>query len=171
MKSAAAIAFDYRPSRWVAAAIASVTLLALAAIAVSGIPLALKIALASAASAYAAWSLRGFLRVNTRRIAWQQGGHWRIADIDGSEHVAELESGIVRGGWIVLRLRRADGRRIAIVLGPDNSDTDVRRRLRVQLTRVHDAQKTRPTCREPGPKTRPCPVAPLECSLRIDIPR
>jgi toxin CptA len=141
MKSAAAIAFDYRPSHWLAGAILFVSVLALIAIAVSGIPLALKLALACAACAYAALSLLRFLREGIRRAVWHQAGHWRMADRDGNEHVAELESGIVRGAWIVLRLRRTDGRRIALMFGPDNSDADIRRRLRVQLARVSDTKK------------------------------
>jgi len=141
MKSAAAIAFDYRPSRWVAVALVFVNVLALIAIAVSGIAWTVKLALACAACAYTAWSLPRFLGVRIRRAAWHQGGHWRIADSDGDEHVAELESGIVRGGWIVLRLHRSDGQYVVLLLGPDNSDADTRRRLRVQLARVSDTKK------------------------------
>ena len=142
MKSAAAIAFDYRPSRWLAAAIVLVDVFALVAVAASGIPWAFKLALACAACAYTAWSVRRFLRAGIRRAAWHEGGHWRVADGDGTEHVAELESGIVRGGWIVLRLRRTDGQRVALVLGPDNSNADTHRRLRVQLARVSDTKKS-----------------------------
>jgi toxin CptA len=142
MKSAAAIAFDYRSSRWLATALVLVNVLALIAIVLSGIPLALKFVLAFGACAYAAWSLHRFLRGRIRRAAWHQGGHWRIAESDGSEHVAELERSTARGGWIVLRLRRTDGRRVALVLGPDNSDADTRRRLRVQLAHVIDTKKS-----------------------------
>jgi len=137
MKSAAAIAFDYRPSRWIAVAIVLIAMLAVLAVALSGVALAWKVALACVACAYAAWSLDRFLRANNiRRAAWQQGGHWRLAEADGREHVAELERGTVRGGWIVLRLRRADKRRETLVLGADNSDADTRRRLRVALARA-----------------------------------
>lgn len=140
MKSAAAIAFDYRPSRWVAFAIVLVSALALLAVAASGIPWPFKLALACVACAYTAWSLRRFLGAGVRRAAWHEGGHWRIADGDGTEHVAELESGVVRSGWIVLRLRRTDGRCIALVLGPDNRDADTHRRLRVKLARANDTK-------------------------------
>ena len=137
MKSAAAIAFDYRQSRWIAVAVVLIAMLAGLAVALSEVSLVSKVALACAAGAYAAWSLDRFLRTNNiRRAAWQQGGHWRLAEADGSEHVAELEHGSVRGGWIVLRLRRADKRRETLVLGPDNSDADTRRRLRVALARA-----------------------------------
>lgn len=118
-------------------AIVLIAVLAELAVALSGVSLASKVALACAACTYAAWSLDRFLRANhIRRAAWQQGGHWRLVEADGSEHVAELEHGTVRGGWIVLRLRRADKRRETLVLGPDNSDTNTRRRLRVALARA-----------------------------------
>ena len=142
MKSAAAIAFDYRPSRWIAVAIVLIAMLAVLAVALSGVALAWKVALACVACAYAAWSLDRFLRANNiRRAAWQQAGHWRVVDTNGNEFVAELDSGIVRGAWIVLRLRRTDGRRVTMILGPDNSDVDTRRRLRIQLARVGEAKK------------------------------
>jgi len=41
----------------------------------------------------------------------------------------------VRANWITLNLRRTDGARVTLVLAPDNSDADVRRRLRVRLAR------------------------------------
>jgi toxin CptA len=139
MKSAPAIAFDYRPSRWLVAAVAAVTLAASIAILQSGLPLALRLALLAAAVAYATYSLRRFRRQAPRRLAWHAAGHWRVADADGGEHTAELARAVVRGGWIVLGLRRQDGRRLRVILAPDNSDADTRRRLRVRLARGDDA--------------------------------
>jgi len=135
MKSAPAIAFDYRPSRWLAAAIVLIMLLVIVAIAASGTPLWLKPVLACSACAYGVYALRAFLRGPMRHALWYEAGHWRLADHRGNEQVAELQSGIVRGAWIVLRLRRSDSAHVAIILGPDNSDADTRRRLRVRLAR------------------------------------
>jgi len=136
MKSAPAIAFDYAPSRALSAAIVGMTLLALAALALSGVPLWPKVAIAVAACAYAGHALRRFWLLSVRRVAWHAAGHWRIADSDGAEHVADLEHAVVRGAWIVLRLRRSDGRRLALILAPGNSDAELRRRLRVRLART-----------------------------------
>ena len=141
MKSATAIAFDYRPSRWIAAGAGIASVLAPAALVLSGMPLIAKVIVGTLACTYAAWSLRAFLRPPILRVTRHAAGHWRIADINGGEHVAEFERGFARGGFIVLRLRRSNGRCVALVLGPDNSDREVRRRLRVQLARVHDTQK------------------------------
>jgi len=139
MKSAPAIAFDYVPSRWLATAIVAVALLALVAVAFTGVAAWAKLALAGAVVAYAAHALRRHLGALTRRVAWHEAGHWRIAPADGEEHVAELRHAVVRGGWLVLTLRAGNGDRVALILGPDNSEADVRRRLRVRLARARHA--------------------------------
>ncbi|MBS0556480.1 MAG: hypothetical protein JSR27_03595 [Proteobacteria bacterium] len=133
MKSATAIAFDYRPSRWLLAAILVVVALAIASIAMSGMPSWAKASACAVAAAWAGIALGRFCRPPIRRAAWQPGGHWRVADADGHEFTAELDRGIARGAWIVLNLRRSDGRRLALVLGSDNCTADTRRVLRVRL--------------------------------------
>lgn len=138
MKSASAIAFDYRPSRWLIAAIGLVALLAVAAVVASGLPAWSKWPLTVAVAVYAAYELRQLLRDPVRRVSWHEAGHWRIANTDGTEHVAELVHGSVRGTWIVLQLRYTDRRRVSIVLAPDNCDADVHRRLRVRLARTRE---------------------------------
>jgi toxin CptA len=136
MKSAPAIVFDVAPSRWIAVAVGAIAALGLIALAFCGMPLWAKFVAASAACGYAGYCVRQFLRNPLRRAAWYAAGHWRLADVHGVEHLADLEQGIARGSWIVLRLRRSDGRRAVIILSPDNSDADTRRRLRVRLARV-----------------------------------
>jgi len=42
----------------------------------------------------------------------------------------------------VLTLRAGNGERVVLILGPDNSDADVRRRLRVRLARARHATTT-----------------------------
>ena len=121
-----------------AAAIIAVMVLAITAVAMSGVPLWFKLVLACLACVYGAYALRAFLRATVRRAAWYEAGHWQVMDRDGIEHLADLHDGIVRGSWIVLRLRRSDGPAIAILLGPDNSDAELRRRLRVRLARMRE---------------------------------
>ena len=142
MKSAPAIAFDYRPSRWLAIAIVLVALLALIALALSGIDLWMKLVIGCVACIYAGYALWRFLYAPARRVAWHAAGHWRVADIDGDEHVAELQHAVVRGDWIVLTLRHSNGERVPLVLAPDNCDVDIRRRLRVRLARARDDAQT-----------------------------
>ena len=133
MKSATAIAFDYRPSRWLLAAIMVIAALALASIAFSGAPAWAKIGLCILAGGWAGFAATRFLRLAIARAAWQPGGHWRVTDGDGNEYVAELHRAVARGAWIVLNLRHGD-KRVTLILGPDNCDADTRRRLRVRLT-------------------------------------
>ena len=59
--------------------------------------------------------------------------------MDGREFTAESTRGVARGAWIVLRLRRSDGKDLALILGPDNSMADTRRQLRVRLARADGA--------------------------------
>jgi toxin CptA len=138
MKSAPAIAFDYRPSRWLVLAVGAVALLALAAVALSGLDLWMKLVLGVVAGVYSIHAVWRFLRAPARHVGWHEAGHWRISDAHDVEHVAELQHAVVRGGWIVLSLRRSDGERVRLVLAPDNCDADIRRRLRVRLARVRD---------------------------------
>lgn len=133
MKSATAIAFDYRPSRWVLAAILAIAALALLSVALSGLPAWAKVGLCAVAAGSAGFALTRFLRPQIKRAAWQPGGHWRVIDGDGNEYVVELHHAVARSAWIVLNLRRSDGKRVALILGPDNCDTDTRRHLRVRL--------------------------------------
>jgi toxin CptA len=142
MKSAPAITFDYVPSRWLALAIVAIALLALVAVASAGIATRVKLALGFAVVGYSVYSLRRHLGASTRRVAWHEAGHWRIAPADGDERTAELRHAVVRAGWLVLTLRAGNGERVALILGPDNSDADVRRRLRVRLARARDAATT-----------------------------
>ena len=136
MKSAAAIGFDYRPSRWFAACGVGVWLLGLLAVAVCGLPVWSKVAVAIAASVYAGLALRDFLHPPCSHLVWLAAGHWRAHDAGGQEHVAELRHASVVGGLIVLSFRGTAFGKTSIVLLPDNCDADIRRRLRVRLARV-----------------------------------
>jgi toxin CptA len=139
MKSATAIAFDYRPSRWLFAAVILMAVLAFAAIALSGMPSRSGIFVAILAAACAGLALGRRLRPLVRRAVWQQAGHWRVTDADGREFTAELTRGVARGAWVVLSLRRSDGKNSALILGPDNCRADTRRQLRVRLARIERA--------------------------------
>jgi len=135
MKSAAAIAFDYRPSRWLAGAVLAVALLALVSLRLSALFWGWQLVVAASVCCYAATCVRRLLKSPLRRLAWHQAGHWRLADASGVEHVAEPVRAIVRANWILLSLRRSDGQKLHLILAPDNCAADVRRRLRVRLAR------------------------------------
>ena len=136
MKSVPAIAFDYRPSRWLAAGVVAIALIALVAIVACGLNVWIRLALFVGVGAYAAWSLRGFLQPRFDHVTWHSAGHWRLRDAAGQEHVAELVRATVLGALIVLILRIGAQRKIPLLLLPDNCDGDTQRRLRVRLTRA-----------------------------------
>jgi toxin CptA len=133
MKSAAAITFDYRESRWLRAATSAMVLLAILAVVLSGLPLAWKSVLAIATCLLAGKTLHRLMRPAVLRAAWYADGHWRVRAADGSEHVATLLAASVRGPLIALVLLAGPVGRVRLVLFPDNCDAGVRRSLRVRL--------------------------------------
>lgn len=110
-------------------------LLVMLALALCGITIAAKCFFAVVALLYAVFAMRRFLRTSPRRAAWHVAGHWRLAFADGEEIVAELVGSAIRGAWIVLNFRTGNGRRIDLILAPDNSDAETHRLLRVRLSR------------------------------------
>jgi toxin CptA len=135
MKSVPAIAFDYRPSRWVAAGVVAVGLLGLLSLTLCGFPLWLKWGVAAALCIYAGFVLRRFFYPAFVRFSWHEAGHWCMRDRDDREHVAELRHATVLGGLIVLVMRAIAGGNFSVMLMSDNCDADTRRRLRVRLAR------------------------------------
>jgi hypothetical protein len=135
MKSAPVITFDYRVSRLLIAAIVIAASLAMLALALCGMTLTAKLSCGALVLAYAALAMRQFLRSAPRRAAWHAAGHWRLASTHGDDKVAELRGSAIRGAWIVLNLRQDNGRRMDLILAPDNSDVETRRLLRVRLSR------------------------------------
>lgn len=133
MKSAPAIAFDYKPSRWLTLALIVATLLAIAAIAWCGLAWWWKGMLIAATCAYAVFCMRDFLRPPFEHVTWHAAGHWRVRDRSSNEQAAEFEHATVRGKLIVLILRTGSKRRVALPLFIDNCDAETHRQLRVRL--------------------------------------
>ncbi|HEX7917294.1 protein YgfX [Rudaea sp.] len=136
MKSVPAIAFDYRPSRWLLLAIAVIAALALVAIVLCGLNSWIKLALATAVLAYALHSSWQFLHPRFAHVMWHSAGHWRLRDAAEHEQVGELRHAVVLGALIVLVLRVGPKRTCSFALLPDNVDEEARRRLRVRLART-----------------------------------
>ena len=139
MKSAPAIAFDYRPSRVLACTVAAGVLLAVVAPWRSDVPGSVCAVLSIAAIVTGITALRGFNRARFRRIALQASG-WTLVDVADIEHRADLAAHIRIGPWLVLDFRSAGRCRFRAVLGPGNSDAETRRRLILLLSRAEVAQ-------------------------------
>lgn len=137
MKSVPTIAFDYRPSRIVAAAACAVALLALAAPLLSGVAPALRLGLALLALAAGVVALARFLRPRLRRISHGAAG-WQLVD-DAVAHEATLVSHARLGAFIALSWRIPGGGRRHAVLAPDNVDAQTWRRIALLLARADAA--------------------------------
>jgi toxin CptA len=135
MKSAPVITFDYRVSRLLLAAIVVALSLAMVALASCGLTFGAKLFCAALVVTYTAFAMRRFLRSAPRNAAWHATGLWRLVRANGDDIGAELRGSAIRGAWIVLNLRQSNGRRLDLILAPDNSDADTRRLLRVRLSR------------------------------------
>ena len=140
MTSAPAIGFDYVPSRWLQRlllAVAALTALAVMLCALS-------------------WWLRWVLVVvvllatwlTCRRLAasmvaaagWSTDRDWTLRMADHEDVPASLVSFRVLGACVLLRLRTAEQGVQVLLLAPDNSDADIRRRLRMRLAAVQPGE-------------------------------
>ncbi|ANB19141.1 hypothetical protein [Dokdonella koreensis] len=127
MRSAPAIAFDYRPSRLLIAALTVMGSLALVAVALCGLGLPLKLAVAAIVVVCVIRALTGLIRPAYTRIAHGEAG-WVLVRRSGAEAAAALSKHVKLGALQVLDLR-VDSRSFRVVVLPDNLEPDLRRRL------------------------------------------
>ena len=138
MKSGPAIAFDVAPSRRLGYALVALAFVAAVAITLTDPPFA---------DAVAVLILIGMIMVDERRrkvgtwrVAWREDGTWGVVDAQSVASEAALAGWSRLGHLVGLRLRLASGRRLSLLLLPDNVDADTRRRLVVRLARSEAAQ-------------------------------
>lgn len=134
MTSAPAIGFEYRPSRWLGRLLCAVSVLAVLSVWLSGVPWAVKLLLVTVLVA-AAW--RTIARLADSRVTaagWGRDGGWSLRMEDSEDVAATLQAFRVVGVTVVWLRLSAPGRGGAsLLLAPDNSDADIRRRLRMRL--------------------------------------
>ncbi len=128
MKSVPSIAFDYRPCRGLAVAIVILTLLAVLAIFLSGIYPTAKLLMVMVVAVHGFRALVRHLKPKFVRVARGEGG-WLLVDHEGSDHPVGLINHVRRGFLLVLAFRQDGVGRHYLVLTPDNSDSELRRRL------------------------------------------
>ncbi|SEI83015.1 protein YgfX [Frateuria terrea] len=131
MTSAPAIGFDYRPSRVPRQLLAMVAALACVAIALSGVPLGFKLVLGTGVLFLALAAARRSARSRIAGVGYGSDG-WALYQADRSQLPATLLSHRVIGTCVLLRLQTDRATEI-LLLAPDNSDPDIRRRLRMRL--------------------------------------
>jgi toxin CptA len=133
MTSAPAIGFEYRPSRLLPRALVVVAMLAALAVMLSALQLWLK-PLLLLVVLVATW--RAIRRLVTNPIAaagWSADNAWTLRLLDQEDIPATLASFRVLGALVWLRLQTVERGVQVLLLAPDNSDADIRRRLRMRL--------------------------------------
>lgn len=135
MKSAPTIAFDYRPSRRVAAAALVASAAAALAPWLSALPSAASIAVSLGVLAVTATGISRFLRPPIRRIAHGAAG-WTLVDGVDVEHAAILVSKARLGSLLALGFRYGPKAHLRALITADNLDADRRRRLVLLLART-----------------------------------
>ncbi|MBT2116728.1 hypothetical protein KK141_06065 [Dyella sp. LX-66] len=133
MTSAPAIGFEYAPSRLAARGCAGMALLAVAAVWLCGLPWWGRLMLSCALAALWVVERRLGRHPAVTAAGWAADGSWALRDAQSADTVAELRSSRLLGGCVWLCLQPSSGRPVNLLLAPDNSDEDLRRRLRMRL--------------------------------------
>jgi toxin CptA len=140
MTSAPAIGFEYAPSRLLRRCLMVVAALAVLAVALSGLAIGLKLVLI-ATVAIATWEdLRRAAQSPLAAAGWDAEGAWTLRTADHEDNAATLASFRVLGGFILLRLQTVERGMQILLLAPDNTDRDIRRRLRMRLATVQPGE-------------------------------
>lgn len=140
MTSAPAIGFEYRPSRVLRRVLLVVAILALLAVVLCALALWLKLLLIAGVLLATRQSLRKAAGSAVAAAGWSAGSSWTLHLADHEDVPATLTSFRVLGSFILLRLHTAKQGKQVLLLAPDNSDADIRRRLRMRLATVQPGE-------------------------------
>ena len=136
MTSAPAIGFEYRPSRLLRRVLIVVATVAVLAVMLCALALWLKVLLV-VALLLATWrSVRHLAAVPIAAAGWSADNDWTLRLIDHEDVPATLASFRVFGAFVLLRLHTTERGMQVLLLAPDNSDADIRRRLRMRLATI-----------------------------------
>lgn len=133
MTSAPAIGFEYRPSRGFRQLVMLVAALAAAAVMLSGLMVWLKLPLCLVVWGSAARSDRRMANSPVAAVGWNADEAWIIHLASHDDVPATLASFRVLDALVLLRLKTPEHGIHVLLLAPDNSDADIRRRLRMRL--------------------------------------
>lgn len=133
MTSAPAIGFEYRPSRAFQRVLCAVAALSLLAVLLSALAAWLQ-ALVMLAVVLASWSaLHRITHSAVVAAGWGDGDRWTVHLASHEDVAATLASHRALGAFVLLRLKTVENHEHTLLLAPDNSDVDIRRRLRMRL--------------------------------------
>jgi toxin CptA len=140
MTSAPAIGFEYRPSRLLRRALLLVASLTLLAVALCALSPWLKLLLATAVSLATWQSVRRLAVTPMAAAGWSADNGWTLRMTDHEDVPAMLASFRILGAFVLLRLQTEERGVQVLLLGPDNSDADIRRRLRMRLATMQSGE-------------------------------
>lgn len=140
MTSAPAIGFDYAPSHWLRRLLLLVAALAVLAVVLCELAwiFQLLLIIAIVLFPWQAWQSLGASPVLA--AGWSQDTDWTLRMLDQEDAPASLLSFRVIGAFVLLRLKTSDHGIHVLLLAPDNSDADIRRRLRMRLATIQLAE-------------------------------
>ena len=136
MTSAPAIGFEYVPSRWWSRALAVICVLAMTAIVLCAVAWWVKGILLTACALLTWRTIRKLSMPLMAAIGWSRDSDWTLHLHDHTDIPATLLSFRVIAAFVLLRLQTPDHGVQVVLLAPDNSDADIRRRLRMRLANM-----------------------------------
>lgn len=140
MPSAPAIGFEYRPSRHLRRALMAVAGLAVLAVWLCALPASAKVAVSVIVLFAVAHAALRVAHTPVTAAGCGEDGQWTLRMNSHTDVTATLSSSRVLGGFVLLRLRTAERGVHSLLLGPDNADADIRRRLRMRLATRRSGQ-------------------------------
>lgn len=140
MTSAPAIGFEYRPSRLLQRAWVVVAILAVLSVVLCALAPWLKLLLVAGVLPATWQSVRKAVGSPVAAAGWSADNSWTLRLVDHEDVPAVLASFRVLGGFVLLRLQTAERGTQVLLLAPDNSDEDIRRRLRMRLATVQPGE-------------------------------
>jgi toxin CptA len=140
MTSAPAIGFEYRPSRLLRRILIVVAILVVLAVVLCALAPWLKLLLI-AGVLLATWqSVRTMSVSPVVAAGWGADNDWTLHLSDHEDVPAALASFRILGSFVLLRLITAGQSVQVLLLAPDNSDADIRRRLRMRLATIQPGE-------------------------------
>ncbi len=133
MTSAPAIGFEYLPSRSLRRVLIVICLMAIGAIVLCGVAPWLKGLLFVMSALLTLRAIKRLSNPATVAVGWSGGSGWTLRLRDHTDVSATLLSFRVMASFVLLRLRTDEQGVQVVLLAPDNSDADIRRRLRMRL--------------------------------------
>jgi toxin CptA len=139
MTSAPAIGFEYQPSRAFRRLLIFVAVLVVLAVALCALAVGLKWLLVAGVM-LAVWrSVHKATSSPVVAAGWGTDNSWTLHLASSEDVPATLASFRVLGMFVLLRLQTTEGGQV-LLLAPDNSDADIRRRLRMRLATIQPGE-------------------------------